>query len=255
MKKTLDIAVGIGIIIFVYFVYLALIFPQAESIKSIASANNTITPRNIVTILDGIEQGICITLFLFGSYLALRMLHSSISLDYLFNTDVLVEIDSEDKNLSEIVVELDSLPENLRDSPLIQTLLASIRRLLITNSIQHASESILNSVESLSIRNETELSFLKYITWVIPSVGFIGTVRGIGTAMSQAEIAIAGDIGPMTESLGLAFNSTLVALVLSIPLMLLLSSLQKGQDDRVIKVQEYCEKKLIERISRKEAKS
>ena len=60
---------------------------------------------------------------------------------------------------------------------------------------------------------------VRYITWAIPSIGFIGTVRGIGDALGQAYKAVEGDISGVTVSLGVAFNSTFVALVLSIIMM------------------------------------
>jgi len=74
-------------------------------------------------------------------------------------------------------------------------------------------------------------------------------VRGIGTALSQADQALAGDIGGMTESLGVAFNSTFVALLISIILMFLLHQLQRLQDSMVTDTQEYCESFLLNRIS------
>ena len=77
-----------------------------------------------------------------------------------------------------------------------------------------------------SERLESELSMIRYIIWAIPSIGFIGTVRGIGEALSQAHIAVEGDIAGMTASLGVAFNSTYVALVVSIFLMFFLHQLQ-----------------------------
>ena len=120
---------------------------------------------------------------------------------------------------------------------------------MITGSVQNASESISPALEAMAVKNEAELAVIKYIVWAIPSIGFLGTVRGIGMAMSQAQNAVAGDIGPMTESLGTAFNSTFVALLASVVIMLLLSFLQKTQDEQLVKVQEYCEKYLIERIS------
>ena len=67
---------------------------------------------------------------------------------------------------------------------------------------------------------------VRYIIWAIPSIGFIGTVRGIGEALSQAHIAVQGDIASMTASLGVAFNSTFVALAVSIFLMFFLHQLQ-----------------------------
>ena len=70
---------------------------------------------------------------------------------------------------------------------------------------------------------------IRYIAWAIPSVGFIGTVRGIGDALGQAHKAIEGDIFGVTKSLGVAFNSTLIALIISIVLMFLLYQLQQAQ--------------------------
>ncbi len=68
--------------------------------------------------------------------------------------------------------------------------------------------------------------------------------------MTQADEALKGNITQMTDSLGVAFNSTLVALCLSIPLMLLLHALQRFQDGELIKTQEYCEKFLLNRVSK-----
>ncbi|MCK7511244.1 MAG: MotA/TolQ/ExbB proton channel family protein [Desulfobacterales bacterium] len=62
-------------------------------------------------------------------------------------------------------------------------------------------------------RLESELSMIRYIAWAIPSIGFLGTVRGIGDALNQAHQAIEGDIFGVTRSLGVAFNSTLIALL------------------------------------------
>ena len=53
----------------------------------------------------------------------------------------------------------------------------------------------------------------------------------------------------MTESLGVAFNSTFVALLISVVLMFLLHQLQRLQDSMVTDTQEYCESFLLNRIS------
>ena len=60
---------------------------------------------------------------------------------------------------------------------------------------------------------------------------------------------MAGDIAGMTDALGVAFNSTLVALIISIGLMFLLHQLQRLQDGLLVDTQEYCEKFLLNRIS------
>ena len=93
---------------------------------------------------------------------------------------------------------------------------------------------------------------IRYLIWAIPSIGFIGTVRGIGQALSQADQALAGNIAGMTNSLGVAFNSTLVALVISIFLMLLLNQLQRIQDGSIVDIRAYCEKHIMNPIGQSE---
>ena len=89
---------------------------------------------------------------------------------------------------------------------------------------------------------------LRYIAWAIPSIGFIGTVRGIGDALGQAHQALEGQIFGVTRSLGTAFNSTLVALVLSIILMFMLYQLQLLQERFVLETESYCEERLTQHL-------
>ena len=91
---------------------------------------------------------------------------------------------------------------------------------------------------------------IRYLIWAIPSIGFIGTVRGIGQALSQADQALAGNIAGMTNSLGIAFNSTLVALIISIFLMLLLHQLQRIQDGLIVDIRAYCETHIMNPIGK-----
>ena len=90
---------------------------------------------------------------------------------------------------------------------------------------------------------------IRYLIWAIPSIGFVGTVRGFGQALSKADEALAGDIAGMTDSLGIAFNSTFVALLISIGLMFMFHQLQRLQDGLVVDTQDYCESFLLNRIS------
>jgi biopolymer transport protein ExbB/TolQ len=99
-----------------------------------------------------------------------------------------------------------------------------------------------------SDRLDSELSMVRYIAWAIPSIGFIGTVRGIGDALGQAYKAVEGDISGVTVSLGVAFNSTFVALVLSIIIMFCLHQLQLAQERLVLDSQRYADKRLLRHL-------
>ena len=140
---------------------------------------------------------------------------------------------------------LEALPEEEQDYLLPRTLLAALQRFATTGSIQAVSDTIKENCEVESERLDSEMSMVRYIAWAIPSIGFIGTVRGIGDALGQAYKAVEGDISGVTVSLGVAFNSTFVALVLSIIIMFCLHQLQLAQERLVLDCQRYADTRLL----------
>ena len=140
---------------------------------------------------------------------------------------------------------LQALPDNVRNMLLPRVLLAALERFGATRNVQDVSSMTNTLCESESGRLDTELAMIRYIAWAIPSIGFIGTVRGIGMALGEAHRAVEGDILGVTENLGVAFNSTLVALLLSIVLMFFVHQLQLIQERLVLDSQTYVDHNLI----------
>jgi biopolymer transport protein ExbB/TolQ len=145
----------------------------------------------------------------------------------------------------EFARQVQALPEERQRMLLPRALLAALRRFSSTRNIQDVSSSTNTILESEADRLESELSMIRYISWAIPSIGFIGTVRGIGEALAQADKAVQGDIAGVTQSLGVAFNSTFIALLISIFLMFLVYQLQLLQERLVFDSQIYLDEKLI----------
>lgn len=133
-----------------------------------------------------------------------------------------------------------------RERLLPECMLAALHRFHATNSIQDAANAVKERAEITADQLDSSLSLIRYIAWAIPAIGFIGTVRGIGLALAYAEDAIKGDIAPVISALGLAFNSTLVALLISMVLMYVLHMVQSRQEAFVIETQTYCRDKLID---------
>jgi biopolymer transport protein ExbB/TolQ len=129
-----------------------------------------------------------------------------------------------------------------------RVLLSAIDRFSSTGNIQDASDVVESLCETEADRRESELSIIRYIAWAIPSIGFIGTVRGIGDALAQAHRAVEGDITGVTQSLGVAFNSTFIALMISIVLMFLIHQVQQMQERFVLDTRRYCDDWLIRRL-------
>ncbi len=140
---------------------------------------------------------------------------------------------------------IQALPQRVRKMLLPRLLISALERFGATRNVQDVS-SVANSVcEAEGDRLDSELAMIRYIAWAIPSIGFIGTVRGIGQAMDQANKALQGDLSGVTQNLGLAFNSTLVALLISIVLMFLVHQLQLMQEGLVLDAQTYVDHNLI----------
>ncbi|MEX2489112.1 MAG: MotA/TolQ/ExbB proton channel family protein [Pseudomonadales bacterium] len=143
---------------------------------------------------------------------------------------------------------IQALPEEQQSYLLSRTLLTALHRFRSTRNIQDVASSVRETCESESERLDSELSMVRYIAWAIPSIGFLGTVRGIGQALSQAHQAVQGDIAGVTQNLGIAFNSTFVALLISIVVMFLLHQLQLAQERLVLDAEDYCDNNLIRHL-------
>ena len=250
-KHLISFLVLLVIAIAVQSAYTFWINPEVEQLVKQSNETGQVLPRNFFVVIKDYQQKICIILFLWALYLCVDKYLSFSNQSYLFDIDVLDNdsgtLDSEQTN--DLLSSLENLPESIRSSPLIEIVASSLRRYAITQSIQSAADAIEPALDAMAVRNESELTIIKYISWAIPSIGFLGTVDGIGQAMAQAELATQGNIVPMTTSLGLAFNSTFVALMVSIVLMMAISIIQREQAANLVRVQDYCERYLIRRIT------
>lgn len=242
------IALIISIIV-VHLVYIGYIRPQADILLDAARLAGQSAPRDLVIVLKDYEQEICFILMIWGSFLILSKCMMILRNNYLFTVDLIEETTQKNLVPEKIIEKLDTeLSTDRSRAPLIQTLRAALWRYAGTRSVQNLSDAIESSVEALAVRQDAENSMIRYLIWAIPSIGFIGTVRGIGEALSLADKALAGDIAGMTNSLGVAFNSTLVALLISLFLMFIFHQLQRLQDGQIVDIQAYCDQYLLARI-------
>ena len=236
-------------IIVVHLAYIGYVRPEADLLLETARQAGQSAPRALMIVLKDYEQEICFILMLWGSFLILSKCRTILRSNYLFTVDLIEETVDESLVPEKIIEKLDTeLSADRRSAPLVQTLRTALWRYAGTRNVQNLSDAIESSVEALGVRQDAENSMIRYLIWAIPSIGFIGTVRGIGEALSLADKALAGDIGGMTNSLGVAFNSTLVALLISIFLMFLFHQLQRLQDGQIVDIQAYCDQYLLARI-------
>ncbi len=124
-------------------------------------------------------------------------------------------------------------------------IIKSCLKFCTTKSIAEMTEILSIQVDINREIDEGRQSIIRYLTWAIPSIGFIGTVLGISQALI---IANSGDMNLISSTLGIAFDTTLVALILSLIIMWYFHNLQESIDNLHIRSKEYIIENLINRI-------
>jgi biopolymer transport protein ExbB/TolQ len=123
-------------------------------------------------------------------------------------------------------------------------------------------DSLLDYQAQIDVKKlEASYTVLQVFIWAIPILGFIGTVLGIGFSVNEFAHFIQGAeagaqfnaqmraaLGGVTSGLAVAFNTTFLALVLVIPVMLLTSFLHKNEEEFLLEIEEYCLEELLPRL-------
>jgi biopolymer transport protein ExbB/TolQ len=109
------------------------------------------------------------------------------------------------------------------------------------------SETIRAQADSDLGRLVSSMATVHYLAWAIPAIGFLGTVRGLAMGIAGAGAGNI-DLDRAAEHLNLAFDCTLVALALSLPIMFLIHSVQRDEEAMVIDCQQYCMEHLVSRL-------
>ena len=243
-------------IIVVHAIYVGVVRPNADAIlerqmELQQSGVDFVPERSIFVVIRDLEQEVCFILLIWAlsimGYKGRRALEEQKILDRRL-IDVPDGTSILPQDAREYSRPLEALERHEQDYLLPRALLAALQRFATTASIPAVSNTVKEQCDGESDRLDSELSMVRYIAWAIPSIGFIGTVRGIGDALGQAYKAVEGDISGVTVSLGVAFNSTFVALVLSIIIMFCLHQLQLAQERLVLDCQRYCDRRLMSHL-------
>ena len=243
-------------VILVHAMYVAWIRPQANAVMEeqrilLEQDADYVPERSLYVIVRDFEQEACLILALWALAIMGYKTRGALRERSLLQRDLLplaegVRILPEDTR--EHARQLRALPESQQRLLLPRVLLSALQRFGATGNVQDVSSATQTLVNAEAERLESELSMIRYIAWAIPSIGFIGTVRGIGQALTLAYRAVEGDISGVTESLGVAFNSTFFALLVSIFIMFLVHQLQLLQERLVFETSDYCDERLIRRL-------
>ena len=245
-----------AVIVAVHAVYTVVVRPHAVAIlaqqqAAMALDKNYVPERTWWVIAKDPEQETCFILAIWAAFVmgwrarAALQARRQLERDFLHLPDGMRVLPEDAR---EYLRQIESLPDGERGHLLPRALHTALERFGATRSVQDASAAARNVCGMENERMDAELSMVRFVAWAIPSLGFVGTVRGIGESLQQAHKAIEGDVSGVTAGLGVSFNSTLIALSLSILVMFLLHQLQLLQERLVLDTENHVDERLLRHL-------
>lgn len=147
------------------------------------------------------------------------------------------------------------------DDPKRFVLFNRIERALLNlknvGNVSDVSEMLRSQAENDESHMDSSYGILSGIIWVIPILGFIGTVIGLSGAIGGFGAVLSADttvsslresLSPVTGSLGIAFDTTFVALLLAMVIQMLMTLLRKQEESFLDACRDYAHVNVISRL-------
>ena len=160
-------------------------------------------------------------------------------------------------NANDFSKHLISVAKNPENNFLIYRLDRALKHFLDRGNVRDVGEQLRTLAYIDANAVEASYTMLKTFIWAIPILGFIGTVMGIGQAVgsfsesvqsAQDLTLIINSLGAVTSGLAVSFDTTLLALVMSIIIMFPASALQTAEENYLDAVEFFCSENFLRRL-------
>jgi biopolymer transport protein ExbB/TolQ len=215
------------------------------------------TPRRIAKLVLGPEQIACYLCFSWAGLMLLNRYREVLRQRGAFGMELLPTEDGS-RILPEDARPLARRVEAVaRQRPFILARMISmaLSKFAVCRAAPDVGEVVRTQAEVEQGRLVTSMGMITYLTWAIPAIGFLGTVRGLAGGLSNFRNVNPADkvantklMEAVTDQLGIAFDCTFVALALSVVLMYFLHVVQQAEELLIIDCQQYCQEHLLLRI-------
>ncbi|MFN9175437.1 MAG: MotA/TolQ/ExbB proton channel family protein [Synechocystis sp.] len=131
---------------------------------------------------------------------------------------------------------------------------------IYSGSRQVATDFAVEDANFYQTKSESSYTFPRILIWAIPLLGFIGTVMGISAAVNgfsqflnqSSDVSqIKEGIGTVTNGLAIAFDTTLLALLFSVLVMIPLVLVERQESRLLLGIDIYINDKILPRFQEK----
>ncbi len=204
---------------------------------------------------------VCVLLF-FTAFWSLVLRLAWVRREYrAFDLDLLPEEENyvlDRHEASRILARIDRLTDSQKKMVLITRIRQALLRFNQLGTAEKLDDLLRYRAEADLAAQESSYSAAKFIIWAIPVLGFVGTVMGISSGVSAFSTLIQtasslsslrNSLKGVTYGLGQAFETTMLALSLSLILMMILSIAQRREDKLLADIDDYCAENLLHKAN------
>jgi len=159
-------------------------------------------------------------------------------------------------NVDKFIENIYSTPLSLRDSLFVNRIRKALELFELRADNGEVATYLSTQSDIDANRSVSSYSLLKVFLWAIPILGFIGTVMGLSTAVSSLSMgdnadpaALKESINNLTGGLAIAFDTTLLGLILSMLMSFPLAAVQKQEEETLTMIDAFCTEKLLPKLN------
>jgi biopolymer transport protein ExbB/TolQ len=152
---------------------------------------------------------------------------------------------------SSLLAAVSRLPRRLQNTLLGRRISAVLEFLCQRGSAAELDDQLRALSDNDAIAQENSYALIRFITWAIPILGFLGTVLGITKSISGIDPdKLEHDLSSVTDGLAFAFDCTALALGLTMITMFCTFLVERVEQGTLEGVDRYTEQNLAHRFQR-----
>ena len=160
-------------------------------------------------------------------------------------------------NVEEVIERIHTLVDDPRQFVLFNRIAIALSNLRNMGRVSDVDEIMRTQGESDEAISESSYVVIGGFLWAIPILGFIGTVLGLSIAIGEfgnvmsasgRANALLPALKQVTGGLGLAFDTTLEALVAALAIQLMITFLRKSEQEFLDSCSEYCTRQIVNKL-------
>lgn len=190
---------------------------------------------------------------LIAKTIAIRRRYKSLDATFLPEDAVL----NTAEGIEEAIATSRATSKRLKDMILGHRIRRALEHFKATWNVKEVGDILHEESESDFSAVNSSYSMVRLFAWTIPILGFIGTVMGVSAAVGgfASFLSAAREVSQITDALtgvtaglSVAFDTTFVALLFSIIVMLAMSSVEKMEEDQLQLFEDYCQNHVLRRL-------